>query len=542
MDKAELVIKSDAVFTGTGSAPFKGGVAIADGKIVACGNDLHLAPFIGPDTEVREYGDKLVMPGLIDSHTHFAQGSFMTDPDFCVNLIDCTSFEQTMKRVKEFADAHPDNEWILGVQIIQFQWEKPEMPTAAEIDAYISDRPVFLQQVDLHTYSANTAAIKKVGITRDTPDPVGGRFLKDENGELTGVLSNNGAQPFLETIYNPPLESAESSISKTAKRAASLGITSVGSVNPTFVSMDNPYAVFADLNRKGEFPLRVFMYTDLFDLETMTPDEIRERYDFPGTTIEWNGLKQFIDGVCSDHTAWMLEPYSNRPDYCGEPALDPELLRKNILKACELGIDTRIHAIGDRGIRFVLDCFEEGEKLYGKKGNRHSIEHNETVQPEDMPRYAQLGISPAMQPWHMLLDMADLAKDDAVGPERAALSWPIKSLMESGANIHLGSDFPVVDLDPTEEIYGAVFRMLEDGSNPEGWFPEERISMADALKAYTYGSAYAMGVEDRIGTLACGKEADICVFDRNLFTAEPADVLGAKVELTVLGGKVVYEA
>lgn len=542
MEQAELVIKSSAVFTGTGTLPFAGGVAVRDGKIVACGNDLHLAPFIGPDTEVRDFGDKLITPGLIDSHTHFAQGSFMTDPDFAVNLIDCTSFEQVMERMKEFADTHPDNEWLLGVQVIQFQWERPEMPTAAEIDAYISDRPVFLQQVDLHTYSANTAAIKKVGITRDTPDPVGGRFLKDEAGELTGVLSNNGAQPFLEAIYNPPLESAEASIGKTAKRAASLGITSVGSVNPTFVSMENPYAVFADLNRRGEFPIRVFMYTDLFDLETMTEEEIRKRYNFPGSTIEWNGLKQFIDGVCSDHTAWMLEPYTNAPETCGEPALDPELLRRNILKACELGIDTRIHAIGDRGIRFVLDCFEEGERLYGKKGNRHSIEHNETVQPEDMPRYAELGISPAMQPWHMLLDMADLAKDAAVGPERAALSWPIKSLMDSGANIHLGSDFPVVGLEPMEEVYGAVFRMLEDASNPEGWFPEERISMADALKAYTYGSAYAMGVEDRIGTLACGKLADICVWDRNLFDCAPADVLDAKPVLTVIGGKTAFEA
>ena len=171
---ADLVIKSDAVFTGDGSLPFKGGVAIADGKILTCGDELHLAPFIGPDTEVRDYGDKLVMPGLIDSHTHFAQGSMNTDPDFCVNLIDCTSCEQAMERVKAFADSHPDNEWILGVQVIQFQWAVPEMPSAKMLDEWISDRPVFLAQVDLHTFSANSCAIDKVGITRDTPVPAGG--------------------------------------------------------------------------------------------------------------------------------------------------------------------------------------------------------------------------------------------------------------------------------------------------------------------------------------------------------------------------------
>lgn len=540
--QAELVLKSDAVFTGDGLSPFKGGVAIADGKIVACGDDLHLAPFIGPDTDVREFGDRLIMPGIIDSHTHFAQGAMTTDPDFCVNLIGCTSFEQVMERMQAFAESHPDNEWLVGVQAIQFQWEVPEMPSAKMIDAYISDRPVFLSQVDMHTFSANTCAIEKVGVTRDTPDPVGGKILKDENGDPTGVFSNNAGALFMDEVYNPPLERARESFAKTAQRAVSYGITSVGAVNPTFVSLEDPYRVFADMNRAGEFPLRVFMYTDLFEVETMTLDEIRAKYDFPDTTIEWNGFKQFIDGVCSDHTAWMLDDYSNAPGNAGEPAEDPERVRAAVLRACEWGVLTRIHAIGDRSVRYVLDCFEEAERLYGKQGLRHCMEHDETVQPEDLPRFAQLGISACMQPWHMLLDMGDLAKDDAVGPERAALSWPIRSLMASGANVSLGSDFPVVGIEPMEEVYGAVYRMLEDGSNPEGWFPEERITMAEALRAYTYGSAYAMGVEDRLGTLAVGKEADVCVLSRNLFECEPAEVLDTVSELTVSGGKIVYEA
>lgn len=539
---ADLVIKSDAVFTGDGSAPFRGGVAIKGDTILTCGDELHLEPFIGPDTEVREYGDKLVMPGIVDSHTHFAQGSLMSDPDFCVNLIDCTSLDQVMERVKAFADSHPDNEWILGVQAIQFQWDVPEMPDAATLDSYISDRPVFLQQVDLHTFSANTCAMEKVGLTRDTPDPVGGKILKDEDGEPTGVFSNAAGGLFIEHIYNPPLEVAKSAIEKTAHYANSLGITTVGAVHPTFVSLENPYAIFAEMSEEGRFPLRVFMYTDLFEQETMTLDEIRAKYDFPGTTVEWKGFKMLIDGVCSDHSAWMLEPYANAPESVGEPAEDPELVREYMLKAIEAGQAVRIHAIGDRAIRTVLDYFEEGEEKYGKQGLRHCIEHNETVQPEDIPRYAELGVSPAFQPWHMLLDMADLAKDDAVGPERAALSWPLHSLQASGANIHLGSDFPVVGIEPYEEIYGAVYRMLEDGSNPEGWFPAERLTMAEALRAYTYGSAYAMGVEDRLGTLAVGKQADVCVIDRNLFTCAPAEVLEMKSVLTVIGGEIVYEA
>lgn len=416
MDKADLVIKSNAVFTGDGLAPFKGGVAVAGDRIVACGEDKYLDAFIGPDTEVRDYGDKLVMPGIIDSHTHYAQGSFVSDPDFAVNLIDCTSFEQCMERVQAFAEDHPNNEWIVGYQVIQFQWDVPEMPTAAMIDEYISDRPVFLQQVDVHTFSANTCAIEKIGITAETPDPSGGKILRDEAGNPTGVFSNNAGSLFLDEVYNPAPEVASASFAKTAHRANALGITTVGMVNPTFVSMDNPYKFLAELNRKGELPLRVFMYTDLFEDEAMTLEEIRAKYDFPGTQVEWHGFKQFIDGVCSDHTAWMLEPYANAPETCGEPAEEPERVRKAILKALEWGVDTRIHAIGDRSVRFILDCFEEGEKRYGLMGCRHSMEHNETVQPEDLPRYAELGVCPAMQPWHMLLDMADLQRTTPLVP------------------------------------------------------------------------------------------------------------------------------
>jgi len=542
MATADLVLKSSAVFTGNGNQPFAGGVAIKGDTIVACGNERYLAPFIGEDTEVRDYGDKLIMPGIIDSHTHFAQGAMTTNPDFCVNLIDCTSFEQCMERVVAFADAHPDNEWILGIQIIQFQWDVPEMPSAKMIDAYISDRPVFLQQVDLHTYSVNTCALQKLGIDDSVEDPAGGKFLRDEEGHLTGVLSNNAAAAFTEAVYNPPVEKARELFEGVARYANALGVTSVGVVHPTFVSLENPYDLFAELSREGKFPMRAFLYTDLFDLETMTPDEVKATYSYPGTTIEWRGFKEFIDGVCSDHTAWMIEPYANAPETAGEPAEEPERIRDGILKAVEQGECVRIHAIGDQALRYVMDCFEESQERFGKQGLRHCIEHNETVQPEDMPRYAELGIAPAMQPWHMLLDMADLAKDDAVGPERAPLCWPLRSMLDAGAVVHLGSDFPVVGIEPMEEVYGAVFRMLEDGSNPEGWFPEQRITMAEALRAYTWGSAYAMGVEDRVGTLAPGRLADICVLDHNLFECTPAEVLGTKAVLTLIGGEVVFEA
>ena len=544
---ADLVLKSDAVFTGTGMTPFRGGVALAGSKIVACGDDRHLAPFIGGGTEVRAYGDQLIMPGFIDSHTHFAQGALAFDPDFCVNLLDCTSFEQVMERMQAFAAAHPNNDWLVGFQLVQLKWDVPKMPTAAMIDAYIPDRPVFLSQIDMHTFSANTCAMKLVGIARDTPDPTGGRILRDGYGEPTGVFSNNAGALLMNQAYNPAPERARESFARSAREAVARGITSIGVVNPTFVGIDDPYRLLADMSRAGEFPLRAFLYTDLFETERMTLDEIRAKYRFPGSSVAWNGFKQFIDGVCSDHTAWMLEDYRNAPGNAGCPAEDPERVRAALLKACAWGVPVRIHTIGDAAVRNVLDWFEEAERRYGKQGLRHCMEHNETVQPEDVPRFAQLGVVASMQPWHILLDIADMAKNDAVGLERAALSWPIRSLLAAGATMSFGSDFPVVGLDPMEGLYGAVHRMLERDcgcDDPEScaWFPGERITMAEALRAYTYGSAYAMGIEDRVGTLAPGKEADICVLSRNLFDCTPGELLDTASVLTVSGGKIVYGA
>lgn len=543
MGQAGYVLKSSAVFTGNTDAPFAGGVAVRGARIMAVGPDKYVDACIGSDTVVRDCGDKLIMPGLIDSHTHFALGALATSPDLCVNLADCTrSFDQCMREVVAWASDHPNNEWVLGVQVTQLNWEAPQMPTAAMIDAYLSDRPVVLQQAGLHTYSANTCAMSKAGVTRDTPDPYDGHILHDASGEPTGVFSSGAGAILTRLVHNPPLEKARQLFEKTARLASRLGLTSLGVVAPTFVGLDDPYGMLAELNRTGRLPLRMFLYTDLTELETKGLEQIRAENDHPGSLIRWKGFKQFGDGVCSDHTAWMLEPYSNDPSTCGAPATDPEIIRRNLLKACELGQSVRIHAIGDRAVRSILDCFEEAQEKFGRQGLRHCMEHNETIEPEDLPRYAELGVAPAMQPMHMAFDMAYLAKDDAVRPRRAALSWPIRSLLESGACVHLGTDFPVAGLEPMGGIHAAVYRRLPDGSNPQGWFAEERISLAQAPRAYTHGSAYAMGVDRDLGTLSAGKLADIVVLDRDLFACDPSELLEARSVLTMLDGRPVFEA
>lgn len=545
MATAELVLKSNAVFTGEVSEPFAGGVAIADGKIVACGDEEALAPFIGPDTEVREFGDRLIMPGFNDSHTHFTQGALVDDPDFCVHIGGTDTLDEALAALKTWADAHPDNEWVYGNEVIQFNWETPLMPTAAQIDAVISDRPVVLSQVDMHTFSVNTAALRRAGITRDTPDPYGGEILRDESGEPTGVLSNTATDIFTALLFHPEWEDMKASYRKGFEKAKRLGLTTVCVVFPEGVSYDDPFAVFHEFEQDGELPFRMPYYTQLAGGEhedlIQKIERMQAEYNKPGSLITCNGFKILIDGVCSDHTAWMAWPYANDATTNGMPAMDLTQVRADLLRACEAGYPVRIHTIGDAAVHWALDAFDEAKRRYGDKGLRHVQEHVETIQPDDLKRFAEIGVVACMQPMHMILDLEFRSKDDAVGPERLPYCWPIRSLLDAEAHVALSTDFPVVELDPLHEVYAAVTRQLFDGTPEEGWVPDQRIALAEALSAYTAGSAYCEGMEDEVGTLEPGKAADVIVLSKNLFAVEPAEILNTEVDLTVFNGKVVYE-
>ena len=543
MAYADLVISSDAVFTGDGSLPFVGGVAIADGKILSVGNDEKIEPFVGPGTEVRDYGDRLVMPGFNDSHTHFLQGALYMDESFCCMVGRTETLEECLGKIRAYADAHPDNEWIFGAGVLQLSWPVPEMPTAAQIDAVVPDRPVVLGQAGLHTYSANTAAMRKAHVTRDTPDPFGGEILRDAEGNPTGVFSNSAANVFTQPIFSPAREVLAHAVGNACETTKRLGITSVSCLYPEYVGTPDPYAAFAELDREGRLPLRVSFYTSLMG------DDILERiaalqaeYNTTGSNVTCNGFKILIDGVTSDHTAWLWEPYANDPSTSGQPAMDLVKVRENALRAIEAGYPVRIHTIGDRSVSWALDLFEEARRLYGDKGLRHVQEHLELMRPEDVSRLVELGIVPCVQPMHIPLEIPFASKEAALGMERIHRCWPFRSLIDAGATLALSTDFPVVEIDPLHGVFAAVTRQDLDGMPEAGWVPEQRITLAEALKAYTYGSAYCEGMEDEVGTLEPGKAADVIVLSKNLFEVEPAEYLDTKVKLTVFDGNVVYEA
>ncbi len=539
---ADLVLKSSAIFTGDGSLPFAGAVAIADGRILAVGPEADVQPLVGPNTDVRDFGDRLIMPGFNDSHTHFTQGALVDDPDFCVNVGPTSTPEEALAIVREFADAHPDNEWVFATGVIQYEWPDPTMPTAAQIDAVIPDRPVVMVQVDLHTYSANTMAMQKVGVTAETPDPYGGEILRDADGNPTGIFSNTAGDIFTEPIYRPDWEDLKASYRKGFDKAKAMGITTMCVVYPEGVSFDDPFEVFREFEDADELPFRMPFYTGLFgDDQIEKIQALQAKYNVPGSKVTCNGFKILIDGVTSDQTAWLAYPYANDPTTCGQPAMDLEQVRTDLLAACEAGYPVRIHTIGDLAVHWALDAFDEAKRRFGDKGLRHVMEHLETVMPSDMERFAKIGVVGCVQPMHALLDLPFHAKDTAVGPERLPFCWPFRSLLDAGMTMALATDFPVVELDPLHEVYAAVTRQLFDGTPEEGWVPEQRITLAEALKAYTWGSAYAEGKEDELGTLEPGKLADVIVLSKDLFSVEPAEYLDTEVDLTVLDGKVIFE-
>lgn len=545
INNASIIIKGNAIFDGTGIEPFAGGIAVEGKHIIAVVKGEGIDKYIGPLTKVVDCGDQMILPGFNDGHTHITQGAFLEDPDFSVNLFSAGSKEEVVRLAKEFADSHPDNEWIYGCMMNNVIWEDQTLPTNNDIDRIISDRPVVLQMVDLHTVIVNTCAIKKMGFTKNMENPVGGVIEKDENGELTGRFYDGASFAFTDIICGPSDEVYLQTYEKLFDKMKKLGITSCSLMSPYGVHND-PLPYFEKMEGRGTLTTRVMMYPNITEYEKESFSMLRKKY--ANGRLQIRGLKQLVDGVTGVFTAYLLKPYTNAPNTCGTTSVNMEDFKKQALEAIKDGVALRIHTIGDRAVREVLDIFEEGGKLYGKQDLRHVQEHLETVHPDDIPRFKKLGICGCMQPWHILLDLegGDKGnglygdKEAAVGQERAKHSWPMRELLDAGMILSLGSDFPVVSLEPMREIYSAVTRQTFDGKPEGGWYPEQRITMAEALKAYTWGSAYVEGCEQDLGTLEEGKLADIIVLDKNLFSVEPKDILKTKVVMTIMDGEIVY--
>ncbi|ULM96597.1 amidohydrolase [Peribacillus frigoritolerans] len=534
--KADIVLSSDAIFTGLTHEPTSGAIAILGDKILSVGSKAEIEPFIGSGTKVFNYGNQLIMPGFHDFHLHIMFSALSLTS---INLFEARSAQEVAAKVLEFSKECPEEGWIIGMQWDAGYWHDKQEPHYRILDAVIPDRPVVLFHAEGHYTWVNSKAMELAGVTEEIRDPDFGRYERDKNGLLTGILYEEAQQIVLKEALRLTQNKKETILKEFLRLLSQYGITSV---NDLFAPIDDflqDYDLFEKLDKQGELTTR-FHITPELDGNLDKAQILRNKY--VSKKLQFSGLKQFVDGTVTGHTAYFLKPYSDQLDICGHPALDPEVLIDRVVKADELGFRIRFHAIGDAAIRLALDAFEEAVRKNGKRDSRHTIEHIEVIDSDDIERFSKLGVIASMQPDHMAASSREVYSS-IIGPEREKNVFLTKSLLNTDASLALGTDFPVsISLNPMRQIYTAITRVDSSGDPQNTWHPEQKLTLAEALQAYTYGSAHGCFREHELGTIEEGKLADLVVLDRNLFDIPESEVLKTKVELTINDGKVVYKS
>lgn len=534
--KADIVLSSDAIFTGLTHEPTSGAIAILGDKILSVGSKAEIEPFIGSGTKVFNYGNQLIMPGFHDFHLHIMFSALSLTS---INLFEARSAQEAAAKVLEFSKECPGEEWIIGMQWDAGYWHDKQEPHYKILDAVIPNRPVVLFHAEGHYTWVNSKAMELAGVTEEIRDPDFGRYERDKNGLLTGILYEEAQQIVLKEALRLTQNKKETILKEFLRLLSQYGITSV---NDLFAPIDDflqDYDLFEKLDKQGELTTR-FHITPELDGNLDKAQILRNKY--VSKKLQFSGLKQFVDGTVTGHTAYFLKPYSDQLDICGHPALDPEVLIDRVVKADELGFRIRFHAIGDAAIRLALDAFEEAVRKNGKRDSRHTVEHIEVIDSDDIERFSKLGVIASMQPDHMAASSREVYSS-IIGPEREKNAFLTKSLLNTGASLALGTDFPVsISLNPMRQIYTAITRVDSSGDSQNTWHPEQKLTLAEALQAYTYGSAHGCFREHELGTIEEGKLADLVVLDRNLFDIPESEVLKTKVELTINDGKVVHKS
>lgn len=538
-NQADFILKGAAFFCGKGLDNEIDFIAVRGNQILAAGKEAEIKRYIGKDTVVKTYSkNNLIMPGFYDSHTHIISAGMA---DKYPNFGSCKTEDETARAAKAYADTIPDEEWIFGFNWYHVYWGQEELPTVKSLDKYIPDRPVMLTNAEGHGVWVNSKALEICGITKDTPDPPYGEISRFENGEPSGYFYEMAIGLIAKRAYDLDDEIEEGFIRDYMKRAATIGITGANDMLPYYGNDMGKYRCFHKLDENGESTLRLHCAPNLFgDLGEV--EAAAKKYSSDKFQVKL--LKAFIDGVPTTYTSLMLEPFIDNPSTTGSTLSDLNLLKKAILEAHKRGMSVRLHCCGDGATHYALDCYEEALNAFGTTGARHAVEHVETTIQEDIDRFARLGVIASMQPEH--LAMTDIFEENPYliryNERQKKYAWAIKSFMDAGAVVSFGSDCPVVTNNPFVGIYRAVTRVHNDGKPEGGWNPEQKISMEDALHAYTLNGYYGVKREHELGTLEKGKLADLIVLDQNLFAIDPERIRETNVVLTMVDGDIVYEA
>ncbi len=540
---ADLLLLNGHIYTSNPARPWAKALAIRNGRIAAVGDDAEIVKLQGPATRVIKLGGRMAMPGIIDSHIHFLDGSLSLDQ---VNLDGIYTAAEIQRRVRVFAAAHPDRAWLLGRGWVYDAFKPSGLPTKQILDEVVPDRPVVLDCYDGHSVWVNSKALALAGIGKDTPDPqqagiVVGTIVRDPaTGEATGVLKEEAVTLVRKVIPQPSHDEKLRALRAGLHEANQHGLTSVLNASGSIEEME----LYDALRQKGELTVRMttaLMMEPHLDAKTLAQYE-EGRRRFHDEWVRGGVIKAFMDGVIESHTAAMLAPYADDPKLSGSMNYTPEQFRANVLELDRRHFQVITHAIGDLAIRTTLDAYEAAGQANGTRDRRFRIEHIENIHPADIPRFGRLGVIASMEPFHCYPE-PNLANVWArnVGSARLANSFAWHSIAAGGAKLAFGSDWPVVSLDPFIGIQNAVTRQNAKGEPAEGFVGAERVTLDLALAAYTRDAAYAQFEDKLKGSIEPGKLADIIVLSQDLFAVKPLEIRKTAPVLTIVGGRVVYD-
>ena len=528
MNHANLILRNARIFTVDDNQPWAQSVACGQGRILAVGSDGHVQSWEGKDTEVIDLDGKLVLPGFIDSHVHLLQYACQRQQ---VCLFGVRTIEEVRRRLQQAAAKTPPGAWILGWGWDELHWDAA--PHRGLLDDITPRNPVALKRMDLHTWWVNGAAMAQAGITANTPNPPESAIERDAGGEPTGVLREWNAIALVEShIPTPTPEEQCEWLRQTIHEAHQLGITSVHDQRVKNEG-DVSFRLFQHLLQRDELQLRIHMNIAAESLDSAA--RLGLRPGFGGDRLWIGHVKAFADGSMGSRTALMLDPYENQPNNRGVEVLSPAQLDGMAAKAARAGFPLSIHAIGDRAVRQVIDAYANAGQTTTTAP--HRIEHVQTIHPSDLPRLGQLGIVAAVQPVHLVTDWQTA---DMVWGARARRAYSFRSLLRHGITMAFGSDAPVAPWNPLLGIHAAITRQDEEGMPDEGWYAAERLTLADAVRAYTLGSARAAGRQSCQGSVTPGKWADLIALSHDLFTHPTDAIRETKVLLTLFDGQIVH--
>ena len=524
-----LAIVNARVWTGDARKPWADGIAIAGEQIAAVGSSAEVRKLCTTSTRVVDAKGQMVAPGFIDSHVHFLQGGLALG---AVQLRDAATRDEFVRRIAQFASSQANGAWIERGDWDHELWGG-ELPTRDWIDAVTLNNPVWINRLDGHSALANSVALAQANITRDTPDVDGGTIVRDQYGEPTGVLKDNAMALVADVIPALTNGAWDYALTSAMRYVAAQGVTSVHNMG-TWEEL----AVFQRAHAAGSLATRMYAAVPL-----PSWNRLRDEIAHSGRGDNWlkiGALKAFVDGSLGSHTAAMFDAFDDDPDNTGLLVNSVEELYEWTRDADAAGLQVIVHAIGDRANRIQLDVFERVAKENGQRDRRFRIEHAQHLAEVDVERFAKLEVIASVQPYHAIDD--GRWAERVIGKERAKLTYAFNSLQKSGATLAFGSDWFVAPPKPLLGIYAAVTRRTLDGKKPEGWVPEQKITVEQALRAYTMGAATSGFQDQQIGSLAVGKLADVVIIDQDITRIQPEEIWDARVMMTVVGGEIVFDA